>query len=129
MMMPTANPHADAERWEDQAEATAQSVEAADNAKHAEVLDEVREAILTGDARAIVQHVAINGRPVTVSVSEMMWDHMHDQDERVIQLLFAAVHGDTIGAACIAESIISTVAHRHADDVVERLDLCGEVML
>jgi len=129
MLMPTANPHADAERWVDQAEATAQSVEAADNAKHAEVLDEVRAAILTGDARAIVQHVAINGRPVTVSVSEMMWDHMHDQDERVMQLLAAASRCDTVAAAELAESIMATVAHRHADDVVERLDLCGEVML
>ena len=128
-MLMTANPLADYERWVDNAEATANAIERTDNARHASLLNEIREAILTGDARAIVPHVAINGREVAVSVSEMLSDHMHDQDGRLMQLLAAAARGDCIGAACFAESIIAVVANRHADDVIERLDVCGEVLL
>lgn len=126
--MITANPHADAERMADYAEATAMSVEAEQAQQHDEVLCEIREAMLTGDSRAIVGHVAFNGRMTTATISEVISGHMHDQDDVLLQLLRAASRLEIATAASLAETLIAVVANRHADDVIERLDVCGEVM-
>ena len=127
MLMPTANPHADYERWADQAEATALSVEAADNAKHAEVRAEVREAILAG-AFTRVTHVSIAGKPEQVCVSEVWDDRMYDCNGDLFRLLRAVIERRDIDALVIANGMVQMCATRHADDVCERLDLAGEVM-
>ena len=89
---------------------------------------EVRGAILAGDAAAIVPHVSIAGTRIHTMLTEVMADHMHDQDSALLRLISCAALGDAAGAAEAAETIISTVAWRHAEDVCERIELSGEVM-
>jgi hypothetical protein len=89
---------------------------------------EVRDAILAGDSAAVVPHVSAAGKRIHAMLIEITTDHMHDQDGALLRLLSCAALGDPAGAAEAAETIISTVSHRHAEDVCERLDLAGEVM-
>ena len=89
---------------------------------------EVRGAILAGDAAAIVPHVSIAGTRIHTMLTEVLNDHMHDQDSALLRLISCAALGDAAGAAEAAETIISTVAWRHAEDVCERIELSGEVM-
>jgi hypothetical protein len=127
-MLMTANPLADAERYHDAAAAAAEIIDRAHEDEEDRLLQEVRAAILAGDAAAIVPHVSIAGKRVHAMLTEVMADHMHDQDAALLQLLSCAALGDIAGAAAAAETIISAVAHRHAEDVCEKLDLAGEVM-
>lgn len=126
--MITVNPHADYERWADNAEATAQSVEAEQSTQHAEVCAQVRAAILSGAFTRIV-HVSIAGKPVQVCVSEVWDDRMFDCNGDLFRLLRAVIERRDIDALVIATDMVDTCAKRHADDVIERLDVCGEVLL
>ena len=126
-MLMTANPIADAERHE---EAAAQRAEFFDNAAQhaaADLADEVRASILQADADAVIPHVSIAGKWIRAMLTEVVADHMHDQDGELLRLLSCAALGDSVGAAQAAETIISIVAHRHAEHVCERVFLSGEV--
>ena len=112
------------ERYEDRAE-LAQDAHERDIDRLA---GEVRGAILAGDAAAIVPHVSIAGTRIHTMLTEVLNDHMHDQDGALLRLISCAALGDAAGAAEAAETIISTVAWRHAEDVCERIELSGEVM-
>ena len=100
--MITANPHADYERMADNAEATAQRVEAEQTQQHADICTQVRAAILSGEPFTRVTHVSIAGKLVHVCVSEVWDDQMFDCNGDLFRLLRA---------------------------VIERLDVCGEVLL
>ena len=127
--MITANPRADYERWADNAEATAQSVEAEQSTQHADICAQVRAAILTGEPFTRVTHVSIAGKPVQVCVSEVWDDRMFDCNGDLFRLLRAVIEGRETDALVIATGMVETCATRHADDVLERLDVCGEVLL
>ena len=127
--MITVNPHADYERWADNAEATAQSVEAEQSTQHAEVCAQVRAAILSGEPFTRIVHVSIAGKPVQVCVSEVWDDRMFDCNGDLFRLLRAVIERRDIDALVIATGMVEMCAKRHADDVIERLDVCGEVML
>jgi len=127
-MLMTANPLADAERYHDAADDAAQIIDRALEEESARLQQEVRGAILAADAAAIVPHISISGKRVSAMLTEVLNDHMHDQDGMLLRLLSCAALGDIAGAAAAAETIISAVAHRHAEDVCEKLDLAGEVM-
>lgn len=127
--MITANPHADAERMADYAEATAMSVEAEQSTQHDEVCAQVRAAILTGEPFTRIVHVSIAGKPVQVCVSEVWDDRMYDCNGDLFRLLRAVIERRETDALVIATGMVDTCAKRHADDVIERLDVCGEVML
>lgn len=128
MLYYTANPSGDAERHDDAEQARHDHFEAANDAERLTLEQEVRDAILAGNAAAIVPHVSIAGKRMHALITEVLADHMHDQDPALLQLLSCAAMGDIVGAAAAAETIISAVAHRHAEDVCERLELSGEVM-
>lgn len=124
----TNEPWLDAARHEDEQDAIAAALEDRD-ARQRELLEiEVRDAILSGNPLAQVTHVSIGGKRITAMLSEVFFDHTWDKDEALMQLLSAAARGDVAGAAAAAETIIATVAQRHAEDVCDRLDLSGEVM-
>ena len=127
--MITANPRADYERWADNAEATAQSVEAEQSTQHADICAQVRAAILTGGPCTRVTHVSIAGKPVQVCVSEAWDDRMFDCNGDLFRLLRAVIERRDTDALVIATGMVETCATRHADDVIERLDVCGEVLL
>ena len=127
--MITANPRADYEHWADNAEATAQSVEAEQAKQHDEVCAQVRAAIMTGEPFPRIVHVSIAGKPVQVCVSEVWDERMFDCNGDLFRLLRAVIERRDIDARVIATGMVEMCAKRHADDVIERLDVCGEVML
>lgn len=127
--MITTNPHADYERWADNAEATAQSVEAEQAMQHADICTQVRAAILTGEPFTRVTHVSIAGKPVQVCVSEVWDDRMFDCNGDLFRLIAAALTRNVDKAQALAEGLVTMCATRHADDVIERMDVCGEVLL
>jgi hypothetical protein len=125
MLMPTANPHADAEAWADQVERQAVATACAQGRIARSVRIEVIEAIKTCIAATKVTHVTISGKPTAVALSEVMSETIWDQDDAILRLLVAASNRDTHAASAIASDLMHLMATRHGESVAERLDIDG----
>lgn len=124
----TSDPWLDAARHEDAQDAISAVLESHDKRQAAAIRDAVRDACLSGDATVTVPHVSIDGKRIATMLTEVLADHMHDQDAALCKLIACALKMDIIGACAAAEQIVSTVEARHAEDVCERLDISGEVL-
>lgn len=127
-MLITTNPLADAERFNDAEQARADHFEAQSERERRIVRDAVLDALLAGDVAAVVPHVSTNGKTITTHLTEVMADHRYKLDEHILRLIAAALKMDYTGCHTHAQALSIALQDLHADDVVERLELAGEVL-
>jgi uncharacterized Zn ribbon protein len=127
-MIPTINPLRDAEVHADAEQTRADANETQSTRERRIVRDAVLNALLAGDTAAVVPHVSINGKTIHVQLTEILADYRHELDAHILRLIAAGLTKDYTGCHTHAQSLSVALQDLHADDVVERLELAGEVL-
>jgi hypothetical protein len=124
----TTNPTADAERFNDAEQARDDHFETLANGVRNQLRDAVLDALLSGNTAAIVPSVTIDGKTTHMHLTECMSNYRYELDAQLLRLIAAALKQDHITAHDAAQQVSIKLQDLHADDVVERLELAGEVL-